>query len=178
MKTLLAMLFGSLALFAVGAEPVEKDFAGKWRFDSDAGWFEVRSMRADGTFVVGDDVGLRKAEGSWKVVGSQMILTKKGETETFILPIDPKGIAGKDGAGRNIKATKLGSEAKAPSSQVAESEQKPTGKDGMLYAIPVPGKLGFVKSPYAKDNGYIDVRGMPKDTKVKDPHTQKVFLVP
>jgi hypothetical protein len=46
------------------------------------------------------------------------------------------------------------------------------------YATPVPGKPGFVTSPYAPYSGYVDVRGFPPGTEVKDPYTQKVFLVP
>ena len=46
------------------------------------------------------------------------------------------------------------------------------------YAQPVPGKSGFVTSPYAPYSGYVDVRGFPPGTEVKDPYTQKVFLVP
>jgi hypothetical protein len=46
------------------------------------------------------------------------------------------------------------------------------------YAQPVAGKPGFVTSPYAPYSGYVDVRGFPPGTEVKDPYTQKVFLVP
>jgi hypothetical protein len=46
------------------------------------------------------------------------------------------------------------------------------------YATPVAGKPGFVTSPYAPYSGYVDVRGFPPGTEVKDPYTQKVFLVP
>jgi len=46
------------------------------------------------------------------------------------------------------------------------------------YAQPVPNKPGFVISPYAPGSGYVDVRGFPPGTEVKDPYTQKVFLVP
>ena len=46
------------------------------------------------------------------------------------------------------------------------------------YAQPVPNKPGFVTSPYAPYSGYVDVRGFPPGTEVKDPYTQKVFLVP
>ncbi len=45
-------------------------------------------------------------------------------------------------------------------------------------AIPVPGKPGFVISPYEPSKGYIDVRGFPPGTEVKDPYTGKPFLVP
>jgi hypothetical protein len=46
------------------------------------------------------------------------------------------------------------------------------------YGIPVPNKPGFVTSPYAPKSGYVDVRGFPSDTEVKDPYTGRIFLTP
>lgn len=46
------------------------------------------------------------------------------------------------------------------------------------YAKPVAGKPGFVTSPFAPAAGYIDVRGFPPGTEVKDPYSGKTFLVP
>jgi hypothetical protein len=47
----------------------------------------------------------------------------------------------------------------------------PTGK-------PVPDKPGYVFSPFDKEGRYVDVSGFPSGTKVKDPWTDKIFLVP
>lgn len=46
------------------------------------------------------------------------------------------------------------------------------------YGKPVPGKPGFVFSPYDKSGGYVDVTGYAPGQKVKDPYTGKIFLVP
>lgn len=62
-----------------------------------------------------------------------------------------------------------------PPSPVPEPP-KVTGE--IPYAKPVPGKPGFVFSPYEQYKGYIDVRGFPPGTEVKDPYSGKSFLVP
>ena len=46
------------------------------------------------------------------------------------------------------------------------------------YAKPVPGKPGYVYSPFDPNGGYVDVKGYAPGQKVKDPYTGKIFLVP
>jgi len=59
--------------------------------------------------------------------------------------------------------------AAAPSTKVAKGDYP--------YGIPVPGKPHLVESPYSPGK-YIDVEGFPPGTEVKDPYTDKIFLVP
>jgi hypothetical protein len=63
----------------------------------------------------------------------------------------------------------------APSAAVSPAPQ--TAKGDYPYGVPVPGKQGFVRSPYSPDK-MTDVRGYAPGTEVKDPYTGKIFLVP
>lgn len=60
-----------------------------------------------------------------------------------------------------------------PSARNADNQpaQFPTAK-------PVPGKPGYVFSPFDPSGGYVDVSGYPSGSKAKDPYSQKVFIVP
>jgi hypothetical protein len=51
-------------------------------------------------------------------------------------------------------------------------------KAELPYGTPVPGKAGFVTSPFAPDAGYVEVLGFPPGTRVEDPFTGKIFLTP
>ena len=71
-----------------------------------------------------------------------------------------------------------------PDNVVAEQSPTPaataapvtkTTKGDIPYGIPVPNKPGFVTSPYAPNQGYVDVRGFPPGTEVKDPVHEQDF---
>ena len=59
----------------------------------------------------------------------------------------------------------------SPSRNVPVQTQYPTAK-------PVPGKAGYVFSPFDPSGGYVDVTGYSPGQKVKDPYSGKIFLVP
>jgi len=65
-----------------------------------------------------------------------------------------------------------------PTQQQANGNGAAPQKADYPYAQPVPGKPGYVVSPYAPGSGYVDVRGWAPGTEVKDPYTGKIFLVP
>jgi hypothetical protein len=59
------------------------------------------------------------------------------------------------------------------------SKTTPSGVASQFpVAKPVPGKPGLVFNPFKANGGYIDVSGYAPGSKVKDPETQKIFVVP
>jgi len=65
-----------------------------------------------------------------------------------------------------------------PPSEKTPANPATVEKKDYPYGKAVQGKAGFVTSPYAPYSGYVDVRGFPPGTEVKDPYTGKIFLVP
>jgi hypothetical protein len=65
-----------------------------------------------------------------------------------------------------------------PPVRIASAPPTKNSKRDIPYAIPVPNKPGFVTSPYSPKAGYVDVRGFPSGTEVKDPYSGKIFLTP
>jgi len=62
----------------------------------------------------------------------------------------------------------------------ADSPPPPTIKPEtpqLPFGVPVPGKRGFVYSPYDKEQ-MVDVTGIDSGKKVRCPYTSKIFLVP
>ena len=65
----------------------------------------------------------------------------------------------------------------APSTATPRSSSSNTAAQ-FPVAKPVPGKPGYVFSPYDPNGGYVDITGYQSGSKVKDPYSQKIFLVP
>jgi len=66
-----------------------------------------------------------------------------------------------------------------PAASAASPTPAPTAPAGsMPYGTPVAGKPGYVKSPFASDDGEVDVRGFPSNTEVKCPYSGRIFRVP
>jgi hypothetical protein len=84
-------------------------------------------------------------------------------------------------AGRSqaaIAKTETATNSLSPTASPGSSEKR-TGEEtaALPYARPVPGKPGFVYSPY-DEKFLIDVRGAPPGTVATDPNSGKTFRVP
>jgi len=75
-------------------------------------------------------------------------------------------------------ATATSSERAATKPKASPSPRSTAAQPQFPTAKPVPGRAGLVYNPYDPNGGYIDVSGYAPGTKVKDPDSQKIFIVP
>jgi hypothetical protein len=66
----------------------------------------------------------------------------------------------------------------SPSVVANKSAKSSGGAVQFPVAKPVPGKQGLVFNPFNSNGAYIDVSGYAPGSKVKDPDSQKIFVVP
>ena len=64
------------------------------------------------------------------------------------------------------------------SGKPSPSPQKSASATQFPVARPVPGRPGLVFNPFNASGGYIDVSGYAPGSKVKDPDSQQIFIVP
>ena len=106
---------------------------------------------------------------------------KKPKKSGFHPPPGDTTIANNPGPDDGQNPDKPPADTKPPASETKPPPpvpEPPKSVGEIPYAKPVPGKPGFVFSPYDQYKGYIDVRGFPPGTEVKDPYSGKSFLVP
>ena len=131
------------------------------------------TMPTGTTLVLG---GARRQPGSWRGLSADEKIKESSIVLTLIhvrlvalsrWTADAPGAAG-------------GSPVPEPAPTGSPSAEPGLDKDGKTYpyGVSVPGKPGFVTSPYAPAAGYVDVQGFARGADVRDPYTGKRFLVP
>jgi hypothetical protein len=99
-----------------------------------------------------------------------------GRPVTEPSPTPPSRIASRNSGSGDSSSTRRtngnkSAGAKAKPSPAPAAPQFPVAKV-------VPGKAGLVFNPFDAKGGYIDVSGYASGSKVKDPESQKIFIVP
>ncbi len=90
----------------------------------------------------------------------------------------PQGVPQRRQSRRSAQTSITSRRESAQSSTSASSSQASAPSTAFPTGKLVPGKPGYVFSPFDKEGRYVDVSGFPSGTKVKDPWTDKIFLVP
>ena len=96
-------------------------------------------------------------------------VTTPGRNVNVAPPTQPRSTASPRSSPPTV--TERSKPSPSPSRSVTSQTQYPTAK-------PVPGKPGYVFSPFDQSGGYVDVTGYSPGQKVKDPYSGKIFLVP
>lgn len=128
-----------------------------------------------------------KATSGPKVVKGQSVATApkpKSRTSQSVAARNAAGAAG--AAGPEKPADPLQNITAQSSPENLAEEDAPVLPEPKLvkppanypFATPVMGRKGHVRSPFAEDQGMVDVSDIPAGTKVRCPYTGKVFRVP
>jgi hypothetical protein len=126
----------------------------------------------------------KRGDGSSTMVGTETPsdVTNPGQSippEMSSAPQQQPRVEAERGQSRRSSGTSVSSRKEATQSSTSVSS---SGAAAPSTAFPtgklVPGKPGYVFSPFDKEGRYVDVSGFPSGTKVKDPWTDKIFLVP
>ena len=101
-------------------------------------------------------------------------VTNPGQPVAVPSPTPAAHVASRKGSRSTASAT--------PRTAGSKTKPSPTGANAanaqFPVAKPVPGKPGLVFNPFNPNGGYIDISGYAPGSKVKDPDSQKIFIVP
>src|SRR6266446_2653306 len=81
-------------------------------------------------------------------------------------------------ASRKSNRPSTGATSRVAAKKPSPSPQKSASATQFPVARPVPGRPGLVFNPFNASGGYIDVSGYAPGSKVKDPDSQQIFIVP
>jgi hypothetical protein len=91
-------------------------------------------------------------------------------------PTPASRVAGRTSASADSSSTPRTSGTNTPAAKVKPGTSPAAPQFPVAKAV--PGKPGLVFSPFDAKGGYIDVSGYASGSKVKDPESQKIFIVP
>ena len=78
----------------------------------------------------------------------------------------------------NTKVAAMTKPAPEPKLEPVPAPAPQAATSGLPYGVAIPGRAGFVNSPYAAKHQLVDVTGLPTGMEVKCPYTGKLFRVP
>jgi hypothetical protein len=103
--------------------------------------------------------------------------TRDGRVNTNTQPVNASASTGATPSAERTAATADHNPAPEDKPRVESSPKASSSQLDFPTAKPVEGKPGYVYSPF--DPGkYVDVSGYTPGSKVKDPYSGKIFLVP
>src|SRR5712691_3588293 len=99
-----------------------------------------------------------------------------GRPVAEISPTSPSRVAARNSTSADSTSTRRTSGSKTAGAKAKPSPSPAAAQFPVAKAV--PGKAGLVFNPFDAKGGYIDVSGYASGSKVKDPESQKIFIVP
>jgi hypothetical protein len=134
---------------------------------------------------------LRRSRGDTSTMDAASVETVESDVNQPGYPVTESETASAQQPPPRIERSRVPSESPTAPPRVArkeppaQSKTKPSSSSGTSSAQPefptaklVPGKPGYVISPFDSSGRYVDISGYTSGSKVKDPWTNKIFIVP
>src|ERR1051325_229712 len=172
-----AMMFGAVLLagcgttrnVAVSSYHVTRDVAvGSYRVATAPVHYALRRHGNEPTMIGTTDAGESDVTQPGHTVASMQVAS----------PRQPRPNADTTRSQRPAKAPPPVAYSETAQPQLKPSSPLPSSTSAFPTAKAVPDKPGYVFSPFDSSGRYVDVSGYTPGTKVKDPWTDKIFIVP